>query len=175
MDMKYSILLIIVVFGLISCKSKNELPKKLKKSTQVNFVPSYEPGPHVFVYKTSSNYNDKVPIMLSKDRKTIVSYPAPSDVIVGDTYRKPTLLKNEYLLDNIGIGENVAFIKLNYDEYSKLTSSPSIEELFSFIIDDKPLLELYDCGLKSAFTDEVNQLNMIIKANKLETTFKRVL
>ncbi len=173
--MKYSIIIYILILSFTACKSNKDLPEELSVGTQLDFVPIYQPGPHIFVYKTHSDYNNKVPIILSDNRKEIISYPDPSDIVVNGLYKTPTDLKGGYLLDNIGIGKNVAFINLSYEEYARLDNTPSLDEFFKLIISDKPLLELYDCGLKSAFTDEVNQLNLIIKANKLEAIFKRIL
>jgi hypothetical protein len=77
-------------------------------------------------------------------------------------------------LDTKGIGKNVAFLKLTYEEYSKLDNVPTLVELYNMIIDKDPLTEMCDCGNKKAFTDIVNQLNYLIDNKKLRTVSKVV-
>ena len=81
------------------------------------------------------DYSQNVPVLLSDNKLTIVSYPAVEDVMVNGKYPLPTLLKKGYYLDNRGIGPNVAFTKYTYEEYSKLSATPSVHELFQSIID----------------------------------------
>src|ERR1035437_2915807 len=83
--------------------------------------------PEVLVYKTKGNYKNLVPVLLSPDRKRVVSYPGPGDLKTGDEYAVPVLLHNGYLLDRRGVGWHTAFIKLTYEEYSKLTTVPPPE------------------------------------------------
>ena len=155
--MKYIIL--IIVFSLnFACNS----------TKQVNKTKSFVPSAPVLVYKTTNNYFNNVPIILSADKSKIVSYPHPTDIKKGDKYATPTKLKNDYLLDNRGIGLNVAFLKLTYEEYAKLDETLSIDELKSLIIDDNPLIELYNCGLKSDFGNLEKQLNETIKKGELD-------
>ena len=97
------------------------------------------------IYKTKANYNELVPVILNDDKTVIVSYPAPQDLSSGDELRLPTELANGYLLDNKGIGLNVAFTSFTYEEYVALEEAPSIENLMNSIIDKDPLIELYDC------------------------------
>lgn len=155
--MKYIIL--ILVFSLnFACNS----------TKQDNKTKSFVSSAPVLVYKTTNNYFNNVPIMLSADKSKIVSYPHPTDVKKGNKYATPTKLKNGYLLDNKGIGLNVAFLKLTYEEYAKLDETLSIAELKLLIIDDNPLIELYNCGLKSDFDNLEKQLNETIKKGNLD-------
>jgi hypothetical protein len=173
--MELKIIVIAILISLVACKSNTDVPKKLSAGTQVDVVPVYQPGPHIYIYKTKSDYNNKVPITLSEDKQKVMSYPDPSDIVIADSYRQPTILKKGYLLDNIGIGKNTAFLKLSFEEYSKLKVAPSSEDLLKLVLEKDPFIEMYDCGLESAFTDKVEQLNLIIKANKLDVTFRKVL
>ncbi|MGG7035856.1 MAG: hypothetical protein ACI7YS_11790 [Flavobacterium sp.] len=138
------------------------------------FVPQYIPGPQALIYKTKNDYSNLVPILLSADKTEIISYPHPNDLKVGSGYPLPTFLNDGYLLDNRGIGKNVAFLKLTYQEYSELKNPPSLTELYSYIIDKDPLTELCDCGNKTAFTDIKKQLNILIDKKKLRTTCKPI-
>lgn len=130
--------------------------------------------PHVLVYKTKKDYSNFVPIMLSDDKQTIISYPAPSDLKAGNNLMLPVKLKKGYLLDMKGIGKNVAFLKITYQEYVQLKEPLSIGEMMSNIIDTEPLVELYDCGVKSSFTDIEKQVNTLISKNQLQKICKSI-
>ena len=41
-------------------------------------------------------------------------------------------------------------------------------ELFDLIIDDDPIKEMYNCGNRNSFTDDVKELNEIIKNKQLK-------
>ncbi len=129
-------------------------------------------GPHVIVYKTKKDYNNLVPIILSADKKSIVSYPDPHDIKVKGENILPTKLHKNYLLDNRGISKNVAFLKMNYTEYANLPQVPTQAELMSMLIDTDPLISICDCGLKSEFKDPIKELNRLIRKNKLSDKCK---
>lgn len=97
------------------------------------------------IYKTKANYQLNVPVILNDDKTVIVSYPAPGDLKTDNGYRVPTELPLGYLLDNRGIGVNVAFTSFTYQTYAEMSEAPNIETLMSSIIDNDPLMELYDC------------------------------
>ena len=152
---------------IVSCKSKTAK----SVANKVEFLsPDYKsPGPQAFVYRTKKNYDQLVPILLSDDKKIIVSYPDPSDLLVENKLILPIHLHNGYLLDEKGINQNVAFLQMKYEEYAKLKSPPSIEELKSMIIDDDPLEEICNCGYKNAISNPVKQLNLLIDSGKLRS------
>ncbi len=156
--------LIAILILLAACKGQNK----------VSFKPDFIAAPPTIVYKTKSNYNNLVPVILSEDKKDIISYPHPKDVKVGDALALPTLLKNGYLLDNRGIGVDVAFLKITYEEYSKLENAPTLKELYELIIDKDPLVELCNCGNSKVFTNKIKQLNNVIGAKKLRTICKPI-
>ena len=132
------------------------------------------PGPHAMVYKTKKDYDKLVPIELSEDKTQIVSYPDPMDIKTGNAYPYPAALHKGYLLDNRGIGKNTAFLKITYEEYAKLKTAPTLEELFNMIMEKDPLTELCDCGNKTAFTDITSQMNQLIDSHSLRTTCKPI-
>lgn len=169
-------LLILLILALTTtcCVSKKKTNSNSQANMTEELTPQFTPGPPVLVYKTVFDYNNLVPVMLSEDKTTIVSYPHPADLLSGSRYPMPTLLNNGYLLDNRGIGKNVAFLKLTYEEYAKLKEAPALKELYDLIIDKDPLLELCDCGNKKAFTDLQKQLNKLIDNNTLRTKCKRI-
>jgi hypothetical protein len=130
-------------------------------------------GPPTLVYKTNKDYYNNVPVTLSADKSRIVNYPAISDVFYKGVLAYPFRLADGYLLDNRGINENTAFLEYTYEEYSKLKELPELTDLYSFIIDKEPFIELYNCGNRYRFKDEIAELNEIIKSNKLKD-YKRL-
>jgi len=142
------ILLSFVSIGLTGCKTQ--------KNTQ---NPSISMAlPPTIIYKTKKNYDKNVAIYLSDDKKKITGYPAPTDVSAGSY---PTVLKNGYLLDNRGIGKNIAFISMTYEEYATLKKVPSIAELESMIIDRDPIKEMYYCNHNLRYSD-IAELEKVI-------------
>lgn len=131
------------------------------------------PGPATIVYKTKKDYRRLVPVMLSDDKTRIVFYPAPQDVKADDLLM-PTKLKKGYLLDNIGVGKNVAFLNMTYEKYAALKEAPSSEELYKMIVDKDPLFELYDCGLKTKYEDPKKEINNMIRKKKLKNNCKEI-
>jgi hypothetical protein len=158
--MKLSILIISCL--LFSCKSNNKAA----------FKPDFSLGPSAIVYQTKADFSKNVPVILSADKSEIVSYPHPTDIKSGDLFQYPIELKGGYLLDNRGINENVAFLKLTYEEYSKMPEAPSLEILYSLIIEKDPIIKICDCGNKKAFNNLTEQLNTLILKNKLLTVCK---
>ena len=116
-------------------------------------------SPVVYIYKTKADYSHQVPVMMNEARTRILSYPAPGDLKMGDGLRLPTLLNKGYLLDNKGIGPNVAFLTYTYEEYSQLPTAPSMTDLMSHILDKYPLLEIRACGRRADYKDIVIELN----------------
>jgi hypothetical protein len=158
---KLSILLLLFA----ACKGQNK----------ITFTPDFEtPAPPALVYKTKGNYANLVPVLLSDDKTEIISYPHPGDVKTGDGFLTPTLLNNNYFLDNKGIGSNVAFLKLTYNEYAALENAPTLKEMYELIIDKDPLIELCNCGNKKALSNPAKQLNKVIDKKQLRTVCKVV-
>lgn len=120
------------------------------------------PGPKAVIYQTKKDYSKFVPVILSDDKKSLVSYPDIIDVFYNGKLAYPTPLHNGYLLDNRGIGKNVAFINLTYDEYSKLAKTPTADQLMDMIIDKDPLTKMYSGKLKASYIDIEQELNAII-------------
>lgn len=173
--MKHIILSSIIILTMFGCKMQHSKSKetvnKVSTTQKSQFVSAL---PHIVIYKTTKDYRHNVPVTLSEDKSQIVAYPHPTDLFVGENLALPTQLNNGYLLDNRGIGKNVAFLKFTYEEYSKLQALPSLIELYENIIDKDPLTELWDCGIKANFTDLKKQLNEWIDKNMLEEKGKRV-
>ena len=114
------------------------------------------------VYKTRADYFNRVPVLMNAEKNRIISYPDPTDLVYGNTLTLPTHLKNGYLLDNRGIGTNVAFLTYSYETYSALPKVPALNQLMDSLLDKNPLVELWDCGSRSLYKKEVEELNTLI-------------
>lgn len=156
---KLSILLIFTTF--LSCHSSRTTVQNEKNMERTIL---FTPGPQTIIYKTKKDYSRNVPVIMNKEHTQIISYPAPTDIYYRGELSYPTPLKDGYLLDNRGIGINVAFLSYTYEEYSKLKAVPSMEELKERIIDHYPLTELWNCGLRSQYKDEIKELNELIES-----------
>lgn len=146
---------------LVACLgSKTSVPVIGDQNQSKQFVRS----PKAIVYRTVRDYHKNVPVLMDEQKKNIISYPAPMDVFYKDVLAFPTPLRNGFWLDNRGVNQNVVFTSFTYEEYSKLSSAPDLETLKSKIIDYYPLLEMYECGFRADYKDEVKELNAIIEA-----------
>ena len=159
-------ILIILVIGLMGCCT-NKKGAQSPLVSEADSVAQFIPGPPVLVYKTRGDYYHLVPVLLSEDKKEIISYPHPKDLIRGHGYTFPDSLNNGYLLDNRGIGANVAFLSLTYKEYTNLMEVPNAEQLYGKIVDFDPLTELCNCGLRTSFSDPVKEINKLIDSGEL--------
>jgi hypothetical protein len=136
-------------------------------------APADKPGtvsissPSCLVYRTRKDYSVNVPVLLSADRSSIVSYPDIKDIYFNGTLSVPVRLTDGYYLDNRGIGPGVAFLSYTYEEYSRLAATPSSEELMQRLLDRDPLLEMYQCGQRSQYADAEQELNLLITSGKL--------
>lgn len=119
--------------------------------------------PKAIIYKTKANYNDLVPVTMDESKTSIVSYPAPSDIVLGDGYATPTELEDGYLLDNRGITPNTAFLDYTYEEYAKLDPYPTADELLEHVSVKYPFVEMYYVGRKFS-PDRVKHYNEIVKS-----------
>ena len=152
------LLLICFTFSFTSCKTN----KTVQKETSAVL----SPGPHVIIYKTRENYFMHVPVVLSEDKKSLVSYPAPGDVFYNGDLAYPVKLEDGFLLDRRGITPQSGFLSWTYYEYSRFEKTPSPPELLMKMLDDDPFTLIYDCGRPTQYKDMVNELNEKIKAGE---------
>jgi hypothetical protein len=160
------------MMGVSACHSAQQMPLSAPSDTKT--ANANNPGPPALVYKTRADYDKLVPVIMNDAKTVIVSYPHPNDVKNSQGYLLPVQLKKGYLLDKKGIGKNVAFLNITYEEYAKLSEPPSMEQLEKLIVDKDPLVELCDCGNITRFTDPVNQLNDYIKRHSLSERCKTI-
>jgi len=170
--MKYWFLISLLIFS-VACKSKKKAKDKEMENTV--FVLNNTPGAKAIVYKTIKNYDKFVAIIMSQDGKEILSYPDPKDVASnGDLIALPTVLKQGYLLDNRGIGPQVAFLKISYKDFGKLMTPPSLEDMQAMILEKSPLLEMYDCGNRDSIKNLTQTLNSLIEKKQLDKVCKKL-
>jgi hypothetical protein len=165
-----SICILLISGSLLMACSKSAVTSG--SASNVKSGQSSVPSPPCIVYKTKSDYFNNIPVILSDDQTRIVSYPDVKDVYFKGNLAYPTVLNDGYLLDNRGIGPNVAFLSITYEQYSKMVKTPSSEELFELIIDKDPLKEMIQCGNRSKYTDIENELNTLISSGKIKTCTK---
>lgn len=163
------VILIVSVLVINSCSTpkKNKISAEAKETDKDKVMLNFKEGPQTFIYKTKQDYNKFVPITLSDDKSEIISYPHPKDIFYNGDLAYPTELKGGYLLDNRGINSHVAFINITYEDYSKMESAPSLEELYAMILDKNPLVEMYNCGNRFTFKNGIADLNKLIENNGL--------
>lgn len=164
-----SIFLIATAF--YSCKTAVKQNTQTVEVTEIKQEPltPRKASERAILYRTKGNYYNLVPVELSEDKKSIVSFPDPKNLAIESGYPMPMPFSNNYLLDFAGIGLNVAYLKLTYEEYSKLEKMPNASELYELIKDKDPLYEMCDCGLKSDFSEPI----FISMNNMIDSGFVR--
>lgn len=153
---------------------KNETTATPEQSTATENPSMAVTGPQALVYRTKEDHANHVPVLLSEDGSTIISYPAPSDLRSETGPPKPTDLGKGYLLDNRGIGASVAFLNMDYATYAALEQAPPLEELMGMITDKDPLKDLYSCGPRTRFTDIAAELSDMVKSDALAARCKKL-
>ncbi|MFK5857473.1 MAG: hypothetical protein QM503_15190 [Bacteroidota bacterium] len=172
MNINKTLTILLILSVVWSCKTQQKVDSMTSKKDIITI--DHSAGPTTFIYKTVGDYINLVPITLSDDKTKILSYPHPKDVYYKGKLAVPTQLEDGYLLDNRGISANVAFLNITYEEYSKLDKAPSTDELFEMIVDKNPLTDLYNCGNRYQYKDEVIELNIIISEKQLKQCRKMV-
>lgn len=156
MKMNLLIAILVSLSGLLGCKAK-------EKAVNVSYA-----GAPAIIYKTRADYSQNVAVTLSADKSKIVSYPSPKDVYMNGSIAYPTALSKGYLLDNRGVSTNTAFLRITYEQYSKLTDAPRLEEMYNQIIDKDPITEMYNLGDRARFKDATIEINHIIENKQLK-------
>lgn len=95
--------------------------------------------PKAVIYRTNGDFNNLVPVTMTPSGKSLLSYPAPSDI---NGSQLPLQLIDGYLLDRRGISAYTAFTKFTYSEYSALPFTPSAKELKDAILPGAEVTEI---------------------------------
>jgi hypothetical protein len=130
------------------------------------------PSAPCIIYKTKADYSRYVPVMFSADKNKIISYPDKKDIYFKGNLAYPTPLTGGFLLDNRGIGPDVAFLNITYEAYRDLGKTPSMDELMQLILDKDPIAEMYQCGYRSHYADPEKELNELISSGNLKNCKK---
>jgi len=162
MCMRYFVLVLLFVSVLLSgsCSKKTTVQAGAAKDNQA--MTAHNALPPCIIYKTKADYSKQVPVGMSEDKKSIVSYPDVKDVMINGSYPYPLPLEDGFLLDNKGIGPDVAFLDYTYEAYSRLPKTPDAAELMKHILVKNPLTAMYRCGSKSQYRNIEAELNVII-------------
>lgn len=163
--LKLFIMLLLSCLFLVSC-TKKVIPQGSSSSSKMK--QSAIPSAPCIIYKTKTDYSRYVPVMLSEDKNKIVSYPDIRDIYYKGNLAYPTALNDGFLLDNRGIGPDVAFLNITYEAYRDLSKTPSIGELMKLILDKDPIQEMFQCGYRSQYSDPEKELNNIISSGNLK-------
>jgi len=158
--------ILLALFSMGSCCKKTSIVSTTNKENPI------KAGPAVIIYKTKLDYSQLVPVILSADKKSIVSFPAVTDVFYQGELAYPSQLKKGFLLDNRGIGPNVAFLDYTYKAYANFKTTPSLEVLEQHLLEREPLLVMYNCGIRYDYKDIIPELNALIEAGKLDSFTK---
>jgi hypothetical protein len=113
----------------------------------------------VTVYKTVADFYYNVPVVLNESGDRIISYPSPTDLYIEGELALPVRLRKGYLLDRRGLHANSAFTSYTYEEYARMESAPTLQELFDHIIEKDPFKAMYHCGDRGQYKDLVKELN----------------
>jgi len=156
-------LMILFIIPLLSgCHCSKKVTKSITVEQKI-VRPVVNATAPALVYKTRKDYTLNVPVIMNIEKTKIVSYPDPNDIYYNGKLSYPTPLEKGFLLDNRGIGPNVAFLNLTYEAYSQLKETLTMQQMMDHLLDKSPLLELWNCGPRGNFKDEVNELNILIE------------
>lgn len=163
-----TLLAIAAMTAMTACQTQKESTSANTQTSEAVVKPTVDNRamalPPVVIYKTKADYSNLVPIQLNDDKTKVVSFPDPRDVYDS---KRPTQLNDGFLLDNFGIGKNVAYLDYTYEEYAALNSVPGMETLMQHICDRDPLTAYYVSNKDYSRTDgrSVDKLNEAIANN----------
>ncbi|MDD4214166.1 MAG: hypothetical protein PHR81_05090, partial [Bacteroidales bacterium] len=82
----------IVLMGFMACKNTKQSLQTSEDSKEITPKTIMTARPLVIIYKTKNDYYEKVPVTLSADKESIVSYPDIMDVFYQGELAYPTHL-----------------------------------------------------------------------------------
>ncbi|MCQ2263086.1 MAG: hypothetical protein MJZ70_02270 [Bacteroidales bacterium] len=174
--MKKLLILSILAVIMLGCHTTKKAPKTSeapetpKQEMQKPVSTASIASPPTIIYKTTKDYSQYVPVGYAD--KKIKSFPAPTDVRVGDKLMTPTALRDGYWLDNRGISPQVAFLSYTYKEYAELPSTPG--DLYQRLLDTDPIIEMWECGPRHTYSDPAKEINQLIKEGNLESRCRKL-
>ena len=87
--------------------------------------------PKAVAYTMSGDYADHVAVTLTPDGKSIVSYPAPTDLTENST---PVPMGDGWYLSRCGITAQSHFTRYTYEQYRALKQAPTPQQLLDSLI-----------------------------------------
>lgn len=138
------------------------------------FKPDFSAGPPTIVYKTTSNFDQLVPVQVSNDQLSILSFPHPEDLKQAGQLSLPVKLNKGYLLDQRGIDLNTRFLNINYSTYAARKKPMETDSLILYLIKENPFLEIYNCGNRHQYTNIRLEINALILNGTLEKSCKKL-
>lgn len=163
-----TLLAIAAMTAMTACQTQKESTSANTQTSEAVVKPTVDNMamalPPVVIYKTKADYSNLVPIQLNDDKTKVVSFPDPRDVYDS---KRPTQLNDGFLLDNFGIGKNVAYTDYTFEKYSSLQSPPGPDILMQHIYEANPLTAYYVSNKDYSRTDgrSVEKLNEAIANN----------
>lgn len=155
-----------------SCHSTKETAAEPNSNQPIAIVPRQpsgyaSEGTHMFmpraqVYRTNGDYAHNVPIQISANGKSVISFPDPSDISASSM---PYPLADGWFLDRRGVSDNTRFTRYTYAQYMTFKEPPSISELLSSVIPESRITEMYalPCTTQEALADTA-AVNSIIRS-----------
>jgi hypothetical protein len=126
----------------------------------------------IYKFKTI-DYSNNVPVELSDDKNKITSAP-------GNISRMPVKLADDYYLGG-SLGVNTGYLSFTIEEHNAFEIKPGVDSLYNLIIERNPYLEYYYRHDDGTFKNEngiygidTAMINTLIRADKIETQFKRL-
>ncbi len=108
----------------------------------------------------TGDYSRNIPVQLGPDGN-IASFPAPSDV----EGQQPIALANGWWLDCRGVSASSVFTAYTYDEYAKLTSTPTLAQIKASIIPGARIKEIHILPMTPEQAEaDTAAINTIIRA-----------
>lgn len=121
----------------LSCGTSKKRESNQMNTTSSNLLPP------VYVYKTKKNFSKLLPVTLSPDKKEIIGYPHPKDVVNDSSYNYPSKLFGDYWIDRIGINVNTGYLNITLKDYAELSEPLTPTQMMSILIEDSPFLEIW--------------------------------
>lgn len=118
--------------------------------------------PKAIIYKMNGDWAMQVPVTLSADRKSIVSFPDPSDL---SSSSMPVSVGDDFWLDRRGVNRNTGFLCYTYEQYAALPSAPAPADLMQMLIPGAAVTEIIQLPMtvSEATADPASIISLIEK------------
>ena len=149
-----------------SSQSTQNQPQTASSSPAVGTVANMV-APNIIIYKTVRDYSGLAWVYLSSDKKQVISYMDPKDIL----NQLPVKMDGGYYSGVLNM--NTAIINIKIDAYAKMPHPLTTKQLFSLIVNASPFSEMYDCGAKGKI--DPAHINALIDSNLLSSECNKVI